>query len=386
MTSARALIIGGGLGGLCLAQGLKRAGLPFALFERAQGELHAGQGDRLRIDAAGQEALACCLPVDLLYLLYQSASYADADPWYIDGRMTPFETNRLESDAFSSGALPDLIVHQQTLREILACGLHNSMHLGRRLEAFEESADGVTARFDGGETVCGTILCGADGAASVVREQVMTEIVSETTGQLCLYGRLPATAENCRALGRDLCAGTSVIRADGVTCTVDVMTFRGSMQVLAGQIAPDCTLSAVEDYIYWELTGPAERLSAIAGSADRHDAMGRLVRGWARPLQTLFLRGNPAEWGSAPLHRLRQDRPLRTQHVALLGDAAHGLNVTAGAAAAFQDAADLVARLRRVWPCGAIGGALRAYEEARRIRANYASLAADPLLSNSKAA
>jgi 2-polyprenyl-6-methoxyphenol hydroxylase-like FAD-dependent oxidoreductase len=81
MASKRVLIIGSGLGGLCLAQGLKRAGIPFSLFEQDDEIEPRGKGHCLRINAAGQDALARCLPVDLLYLLYQSATLADAGLW-----------------------------------------------------------------------------------------------------------------------------------------------------------------------------------------------------------------------------------------------------------------------------------------------------------------
>ena len=61
------LIAGGGLASLCLAHGLKRAGLPFAVYQPADAPHVHDTGYRLRIDAAGQEALARCLPIDLLY-------------------------------------------------------------------------------------------------------------------------------------------------------------------------------------------------------------------------------------------------------------------------------------------------------------------------------
>ncbi|WP_199032616.1 NAD(P)/FAD-dependent oxidoreductase, partial [Ralstonia sp. ASV6] len=55
-------IIGAGLGGLCLAQGLRRRGIAFDVFERDAAMGSRPQGYRIRIDAAGQRALQDCLP------------------------------------------------------------------------------------------------------------------------------------------------------------------------------------------------------------------------------------------------------------------------------------------------------------------------------------
>lgn len=54
---------GAGIGGLCLAQGLVRAGLEVTVYERDEALHSHGQGYRLHIDAG--PALRACLPPDL---------------------------------------------------------------------------------------------------------------------------------------------------------------------------------------------------------------------------------------------------------------------------------------------------------------------------------
>ena len=49
----KVLIVGGGLGGLCLAQGLKKAGIDFRVFERDASPVSRLQGYRLSINPAG---------------------------------------------------------------------------------------------------------------------------------------------------------------------------------------------------------------------------------------------------------------------------------------------------------------------------------------------
>ena len=55
-------IIGGGMGGLCLANGLKRAGIGVAVYERDQSPDSRPQGYRIHIDPQGSTALHACLP------------------------------------------------------------------------------------------------------------------------------------------------------------------------------------------------------------------------------------------------------------------------------------------------------------------------------------
>ena len=52
----RILIIGGGIGGLCLAQGLKKAGISFSIFERDSSSLFRAQGYRIRINPTGMNS------------------------------------------------------------------------------------------------------------------------------------------------------------------------------------------------------------------------------------------------------------------------------------------------------------------------------------------
>ena len=58
-------IIGGGMGGLCLANGLKKAGISVAVYERDQSPDSRPQGYRIHIDPQGSTALHACLPPHL---------------------------------------------------------------------------------------------------------------------------------------------------------------------------------------------------------------------------------------------------------------------------------------------------------------------------------
>src|SRR3954454_12081366 len=59
------IIIGAGTGGLCLAHGLKRAGISVAVYERDRSRTDGLHGYRVGIDPDGSRALHACLPPEL---------------------------------------------------------------------------------------------------------------------------------------------------------------------------------------------------------------------------------------------------------------------------------------------------------------------------------
>ena len=60
-TPLHVVIIGGGIGGLCLAQGLKAAGVSVAVYERNSPTAWL-EGYRIHINPVGSRALHACLP------------------------------------------------------------------------------------------------------------------------------------------------------------------------------------------------------------------------------------------------------------------------------------------------------------------------------------
>lgn len=67
------LIVGAGIGGLCLAQALKKSGIDFRVFERDPTLDYRPQGYRLKIEADGQQALKDTLPAEV-YKVFELSS------------------------------------------------------------------------------------------------------------------------------------------------------------------------------------------------------------------------------------------------------------------------------------------------------------------------
>ena len=113
------LIAGGGLGGLCLAQGLRKAGHTFEVFER-DADLSRKVGYRLHINADGGEALRACLPEDLfeLYLSTSRKTPPRQLAVVVDDRLNELSSTRHLGPP-NPGERPHTAVHRKTLRQIL---------------------------------------------------------------------------------------------------------------------------------------------------------------------------------------------------------------------------------------------------------------------------
>jgi 2-polyprenyl-6-methoxyphenol hydroxylase-like FAD-dependent oxidoreductase len=62
MSPLRVAIVGAGIGGLCLAQGLHRAGVDVTVHERRHARDDWLQGYRIHVNPHGSRALRDCLP------------------------------------------------------------------------------------------------------------------------------------------------------------------------------------------------------------------------------------------------------------------------------------------------------------------------------------
>jgi len=380
-------IIGAGLGGLCLAQGLKRAGIAFDVYERDPEAAARNQGYRIRINADGQRALAQCLPAHHYELFRQSCSVS-TQVRFLNHEMEPIEGRPARSWQAAEAAgdlqaeVPDLSANRQSLREILLSGIEERVHFGATFQRFDASAeDGVRVRFEDGSEVASTLLVGADGVNSAVRSQLLPSARPADTGAVCLYGKSIITAGLRNLIGTTLSTGTSVIFADGFTAILDAMQFSAPLPAIAARLAPECRLSPVHDYVYWAFIGPRATLGVGAiGTLDpaRLAALvASLVHRWHPQLRALFAHGDPGTLAALPV---RSAAPViatwRPGCVTLLGDAIHAMSPAGGVGAntALRDAAALAEAISAP---GELEHAVTTYEAAMREWAQAAILASE---------
>jgi 2-polyprenyl-6-methoxyphenol hydroxylase-like FAD-dependent oxidoreductase len=366
------LIAGGGLGGLCLAQGLRKAGHTFEVFERDL-DLSRKLGYRLHINADGGEALRACLPEDL-FELYLSTS-RNTPPRQL-AVVVDDQLNELSSMPHlgppNPGERPHTAVNRKTLRQILLARIGDSVHLGRAAVDYEETEAGVRLLLDDGSWVSGDVLVGADGIRSAIRARRLpdVEVIEAGIEGLGLYGRsaLPADLELPSVLYDGFVIATN---KRGGLLALGAYNPRRPLAEAAAELAPDVVLDPVEDYMM--VSGsvapdtriPPPREWTADTPAVLHHAMLLAVEGWHPALRGVVERIDRDTLFAISFGRLDPTPAWEPSRTTLLGDAIHAMLPTLGQGAnmALRDAAVLAGKLADATdPVAAIG----AYEAEMR--------------------
>lgn len=333
----RVLIIGAGLGGLCLTQGLRKAGIPADVYERDPAVDVRYQGFRIGLDE-GRAALAACLPTRLHELLDATCGDLSGARRVVDEHLVAIREMPRVPDAVA--------VDRHVLRHLLLAGIEDRVHFGATLTGVTERPDGtVRAAFADGTEATGDVLVGADGIGSVVRRTVAPTATITDTGVRFVLGRTPWD-ERFTALVPGF--GT-VVSGPGCTLMLGTMRFRHSPRRAAAELAPEVRLPDTGDYLRWVMMLPPEHEPPVAQAAGGQAARATvldLIDGWHPDLRDLVERADTA---NSSLLSIRVAGPIpdwTPGSVTLLGDAIHVTSPSGGNGAntALRDAA-LLSRL-----------------------------------------
>lgn len=315
------LIAGGGIGGLAAALACARAGWPATLMERTRefGEVGAGiqMGPNVvrRLHAWGLEDDLKKVAAYPELLRVRSADTGD-----VLGRLPLGERARKLYGA------PYATIHRADLHTLLLKAVEQEgtvqLHLGRWLESFVDSGNGVQVKALDGESMECQALIGADGLWSTVRQNLLDDEEPRITGHLA-YRALIAQ--------RDLPA---YLRSQKITVwmgpdlhVVQYPVRRGHwlnvVAIVKGQVIGD-----VDD---WDQETHASDLQAAMGrTCNRLQDLVSAIKNW----RLWALCDRPPMAGAGEQAKGR---------VALLGDAAHPMRpyMAQGAGMAIEDAACL---------------------------------------------
>ncbi|MEU6414337.1 FAD-dependent monooxygenase [Microbispora sp. NPDC046933] len=309
----RVIVIGAGLGGLALANGLRGTGVDVAVYERDASPVIRGQGYRLHLGDVGIDALASVLAPERSAAFLAAAHTPEARFVRLDPALRVLEEHDFGGRHLS--------VDRQELRDTLLADVKGLVAYGKRLTAFQAEAGYVTARFDDGTTATGDVLVGADGVGSAVRRQHLPHARVVGTGLTQLYGKIPR--ESAEDLDHVFSAVTGPRhRVVGVAHTRDYATF--SFGARTEDLPPEPHL----------MTERQLKSLVMEMTSGWHPRIRRMLADW-REIFPLALRT------SVPV------APWDTTRVTLLGDAAHAMSPAGGAGAnlALRDAASLAAAL-----------------------------------------
>lgn len=387
----RVLIAGGGIGGPCLAQGLKKAGVDFALFER---EPEIGRsGYRLHMNGDGGGALQQCLPENL-YELYLETSRVNPRrelAVMIDSHLNEI-SSRPHIGPPNPGDRPHTAVNRKTLRQILLFGIEDKVHYGRHVVGYLHDADKVRVLFEDGTYETGDVLVGADGINSVVRTLRLPDTKPIDTGMRMIYGRTPLTAAQLSELP-DVLRDGFIAATDSEQSFIGLGLFnaRQDPAVAAAKLAPSLVLESVPDYlmIAYGAIGksplPDDELFTARGET-LSQLIAHSVRDWHPTLRSLISAVDPGSCFPQTVRRLPVTPDWQPSRVTLIGDAIHAMppSFGAGANTALWDAGVLVQQLRAAAAGSCtVTEAVGAYEAAMRehvfpILRDSSSMASEP--------
>ncbi|HEJ9093614.1 TPA: FAD-dependent urate hydroxylase HpxO [Serratia odorifera] len=332
----KAIIIGGGIGGLCTAIALKRIGINAEVFEAVKQIKPVGAAISIWpngvkcLNYLGMKEPLRQLGGPMQYMAYQE---------YLHGQtLTRFSLDPLVT---SVGERPYPVARAELQAMLLATYGYDCVQFGKRVSGVEETPDGVSAWFDDGSQAHGDFLIAADGTHSVIRPYVLGHQVERRYAGYVNWNGLVTIDE-------------TIAPANQWTTFVGEGK-RVSLMPVAGN----------RFYFFFDVPLP------IGLPEDRTTARADLQRyfsGWAEPVQKLIAAIDPATTNRIEIHDIEPFERLVRGRVALLGDAGHSTtpDIGQGGCAAMEDAVVLAIALQT----NSLGveDALLRYQEKRSYR------------------
>jgi salicylate hydroxylase len=345
----KALIVGGGIGGLTAALCLLDAGIEVELYERAAALTGVGAG--IQISPNGVKVLQ---RLGLQPGLDRIAFRPQSLEMRIGTSGTRLFAIPMHDVAERRFGAPYYHVHRADLIAMLSDALHarapQAVHLSKNLVAFERTGRGVHAAFADGTSVEADILIGADGIHSRVRERLFGEEKPRFTGNVAWRVVVPATARL-----KGLVPPTACVWVGPGRHAVTYYLRGGELVNFVGVVERD-------DWQNESWTEPGDKADLAADYAS-----------WAKPIEAII--ADAAECYRWALFD-RMPLPKWSEgNAVLLGDACHPMLpfLAQGAVMAMEDAWVLSRKLKTATN---IPDALAANEAERKPRTTRAQQAA----------
>jgi 2-polyprenyl-6-methoxyphenol hydroxylase-like FAD-dependent oxidoreductase len=350
------LVIGAGLGGLCLAQGLRKAGISVAVYERDSGPLARAQGYRFHMDTRGEQALSECLPPNLYDLFLSTRGQQSRGMTVfniVNGELREVVTRRFPDSGSSAFVTVGSAIDRLTLRQILLAGLDDVVHFGKEFIRYEQQPDGtVGAYFADGTEAVGHVLVAADGVGSRVREQFLPHAEMVDTGVRWLGGKTMLTDELRSLLPPQLAETFGMVPTAAQSILFGLVTFRQDPHQAAARLWPGLQFHTVGDYVFWgvlagrrQLAISDDELNIMSGS-DLKLLVLALLADWPQTLRMLIEECPPDETFVLKMRHAKPVEQWQTTNITLLGDAIHAMPPAgSGANTALRDASLLTRSL-----------------------------------------
>lgn len=355
------VIIGAGTGGLCLAHGLKRAGITVNVYERDRTRKDGLQGYRVGIDSDGSRALEANLPPELFETFLATCAIS---PNYFNMLTERYgELLSLKGNPPKDPRHAERSVSRMTLRQVLLTGLEGVVHFDKVFSRYENLSDGrVEAFFEDGTSAVGDVLVAADGAGSRVRKQYLPQAKMEDTLIRSIGGKVPATPESLALITPKIHRGVTLIMAPkGFGGILHVMEFpwdkRGELKTNIGTtdadlIArwPGLMFDNTRDYISWGIWASADKFPRNFRDMTGSELLAlsrKMTEKWHPNWRALLAMSDPQSVFPVSIRTSVPLDPWAPSNITLLGDAIHTMTPGRGVGAntALRDAVALTKHL-----------------------------------------
>jgi salicylate hydroxylase len=354
------VIVGGGIGGLTLAQGLRKSGVGAAVYERDRTITDRVQGYRVHINPTGSLALHECLPASLFDAFVSTCGRPSPGIRFVTERMKvllAFEHLNTPKHVSGDDVAQHRSVSRITLRQVLLSGLDDIVHLGKTFARYEELPTGrIRAHFEDGTAADGDVLVAADGGGSRVRRQYLPHAQRIETGVVAIAGKVFLDGEDGQRIAPELRSGLTLVSGrGGHSLFVALQEIDGAaVNGIGGNDASAAAGAHFDNsrsYLMWAFGARPEKLGLAGRNADgmSSEELRNVVlkvmasRSWDERFRTLVRAADAATINSL---RIRTSVPValwRTQRITLLGDAIHSMTPYRGMGAniALKDAVRL---------------------------------------------
>ncbi|KAI0363533.1 FAD/NAD(P)-binding domain-containing protein [Pilatotrama ljubarskyi] len=354
-------IVGGGVCGLACAVALQRAGVPVEVFEAAAAFTEVGAGIGL-----GPNAIRVLKAIGVLDEVLKKTNPAELKPkgfrFYsgLEGHELVYQYPIYPEDA-------SLSMHRAAFLDALVGAVDpRTTHFNKRCTSISDSPTNparVIVHFADGSTQEADVVLGADGIRSTVRDYVLGEVGKSVAFSNTVAYRFLIPHAALKA------AGFKTDVSDTPACFMGPSKHIIVVPIKNGELINVAAFAARYDVpIGSQLLPEGSRWVEEVG----REEMQKEYDGWG-PDVTALLRCMPERASRWSVHIVYP--PLESYakgHVALLGDAAHGMlpHLGAGAGQGLEDAYVLAGLLSHPEASvGNIEAVLRTYSQTRRPRA-----------------
>jgi 2-polyprenyl-6-methoxyphenol hydroxylase-like FAD-dependent oxidoreductase len=364
-TELHVLIIGGGIGGLCLAQGLKANGVSVAVYERNAVDSWL-EGFRIHINPIGSSALHQNLPPDSWDAFVALAGKPPAGLGFLTEQLKELVVIGDEStvDRSHDPVHAHYPVSRLALRQLLLTGVEDVLHYNKTFERYEQMSDGkVTAYFSDGSSATGDVLIGADGANSRVRKQYLPHAQRVEIGAGGMGGKVLLTPQSRAWLPRQLTIRMNLTMPLAAPYCLFTTAFdhaqeseeaRNHVLASTSEIGLDPNLlDDTQNYMLWAFFAHTNEYPADIQQLDEQDllrVLKKMTSGWHPDLRRLIAESTPGSVSYTTFKASEIIEPWRSSNVTLLGDSIHNMPPVGGLGgnAALRDAQALTLALTSV--------------------------------------